>query len=440
MFNIFSPLKNHQGFMKYFKNTSWLFFEKIFRMGVGLFVGIWVARYLGPDQFGLLNYVIAFVSLFGAIATLGLNGIIVRELVKDDTKRDILLGTAFWLKLIGGFFVLAVLAVAINFTSNDHYTNILIFIIASAVIFQSFNVVDLYFQSKVLSKFVVYANLIGLIISSIIKIVLILNEAPLIYFAFVILFDSIVLAFGHLYIYFYNHLDIRLWKFDPQKAKELLKDSWPLIITGLAIMLQSRIDQVMLKEMIGSYEVGQYSVAMRMIEVFDFLPMIVAQSLMPAIANAKKNNETLYQERLYTLYKLMMIFFLLTASFVFIFGENIILLLYGSEYILASTLLPLFAIRTLFTNYGVARGLFITNNNLFKISMIFVISSSTINVILNYLLIPVFQSKGALLATIISFTLFVFVFNFFHKDTRYNGLLMLKSMVTFFTLKIKDIK
>ena len=133
-------LKNHQGFMKYFKNTSWLFGEKILRMIVGLFVGVWVARYLGPEQFGLFSYAQSFVGLFTAIATLGLDGIVVRELVKDSSRRDDLIGTAFWLKVMGAFGVLIILVITVNFTSNETYTNTLVFIIASATIFQSFNV------------------------------------------------------------------------------------------------------------------------------------------------------------------------------------------------------------------------------------------------------------------------------------------------------------
>jgi len=192
-------LKNHQGFMKYFKNTSWLFGEKILRMVVGLCVGIWVARYLGPEQFGLFSYAQSFVGLFTAIAALGLDGIVVRELVKDESRRDELIGTAFWLKLIGAIAVLLILAVAVNFTSNDHATNIIVFIVASATVFQAFNVVDFYFQAKVMSKYIVYANVISLFLSSIVKVVLIFNEAALVAFAWVVLFDSFVLACGFIY-------------------------------------------------------------------------------------------------------------------------------------------------------------------------------------------------------------------------------------------------
>ena len=143
-------------------------------------------RYLGPEKFGLLSYALSFVGLFSVVATFGLDEIVVRELVKDENRRDDLIGTAFWLKLFGAFVVLLTLAFAVKFTSNDDNTNILVFIIASALIFQSFNVVDFYFQSKVMGKFIVYVNLISLFISSIVKITLILNDASLIAFACVV--------------------------------------------------------------------------------------------------------------------------------------------------------------------------------------------------------------------------------------------------------------
>ncbi len=165
-------LLNHAGFRRYFANTSWLFAEQILRMIAGFLVGVWIARYLGPEQYGLFTYAQSFVGLFTAIATLGIDGIVIRELVKDELRRDELLGTAFWLKIMGAFGVFFILAGAINFTSNDSYTNTLVFIIASATIFQSFNVVDMYFQSKVMGKYITYANMVSLLLSSVVKVVL----------------------------------------------------------------------------------------------------------------------------------------------------------------------------------------------------------------------------------------------------------------------------
>ena len=281
-------LKNHQGFMKYFRNISWLFAEKILRIIGGIFISIWIARYLGPEQFGLLNYAQSFVGLFAVVATLGLDGIVVRELVKNEDIRDTLLGTTFYLKLVGAIFVFIILSIAINFTSNDSYTNTLVFIIASAVSFQSFNVIDAYFQSKVLSKYVVFANFISFFVTSIIKILLVLNEAPLEYFAYVILFDSFILACGFIYFYLDNSLSFKKWKFDKIVAINLLKDSWPLIIADIALTIQSYIDQVMLKEMLGFKEVAYYSLAFKLTAFFGFMPMVLQSTILPAVVNAKK--------------------------------------------------------------------------------------------------------------------------------------------------------
>ena len=431
-------LKNNQGFMKYFKNTSWLFGEKILRMVVGLFVGIWVARYLGPEQFGLFSYSQSFVGLFTVIATLGLNGIVVRELIKDETKRDALIGTAFWLKFFGAFSVLLILAIAVNFTSNDTYTNTLVFIIASATIFQSFNVIDFYFQSKVMSKYVVYSNFISLFISSLIKIILILNEAPLIAFAWVILFDSFILTMGFIYFYIKNNLSLKRWKFDKKVAVSLLNDSWPLILSGAVLMIQARIDQVMIKEMIGSIEVGYYSVAMRLIESVAFVTMILKSSLYPSIQNAKNHSVKLYQDRLLNFYRLNFLLFLVIAIPIFVFAEQIIILLFGMEYQSAGVLLSLMSIRLLFANMGVARGVFILSENLIKFSMVTMICGTVVNILLNYLWILDYGAKGAIVASIVSFFVTIFLIDIFYTKTRNNVILQFKSMFTFYKLNLRS--
>jgi len=176
-------LKLSSGFKKYFVNTSWLFFERIIGMAVAFFVGVYVARYLGPANFGLLSYAGSFVGLFAGIATLGLDNIVVRELVKDEKKRDEILGTTFVLKVIGSVLVIGMLTIAIRFTNNDNFTNLLIFIIAIGTIFQSFNVIKFYFQSKVLSKYTVYAQVFSTILCAAIKLFLIYFNMGLIYFA-----------------------------------------------------------------------------------------------------------------------------------------------------------------------------------------------------------------------------------------------------------------
>ena len=422
-------LKNSSGAMKYIKNTSWLFGEKILRMTLGLFVGIWVARYLGPEKFGLFNYAQSFVALFTAIATLGLDGIVIRELIKDETQRDKLLGTAFILKLIGATLVLSLLAVSVFLQSNDYQTNSLIFIIASATIFQSFNVIDFYFQSKVLGKFVVLANSLTLFISSIIKIILIQIDAPLIAFAYTVLFDAFILSVGFIFFYTKNKLSAFTWSFDKSLVKSLLSDSWPLILSSIVVSAYMKIDQIMINEILGAVEVGYYAAAVRLSEVWYFIPIAICASLFPAIVNAKKTNENLYYSRLQDLFYLLSWMAVALAIPVTFIGGWIIELLYGSEYIASASVLIIHICAGLFVFLGVARGGWILNENLQIYSFIYLGVALIVNVTLNYYWIPLFGIVGAAYATVISQCVAVLIAPAMFKKTRTSSLMILKSIL-----------
>lgn len=407
--------------MKYFKNTSWLFAEKILRMVVGLFVGVWIARYLGPEQYGLLSYASSFVGLFTAIAALGLDGIVVRELIKYPKKAGELLGTAFSLKIFGALLVLILLYFAIKFTSNDHFTNTLIFIIASSTIFQSVNVIDMYFQSIVLSKYVVFTNIISLLLSSVVKVTLILISAPLITFAWVALFDSFILALGFLYFFWKKStLKIERLTFNYITVKSLLKDSWPLILSGLVIAIYMKIDQVMIKEMLDTKEVGQYAAAVRISEAWYFIPIVIASSLFPAIVNAKKQSEELYHARLQKLYDLMVMMAITIALPMTFLSDWVVNWLYGSQYNQAGSVLLIHIWAGVFVFLGVASGKWFVAENLQIFSTINTTIGAAVNIGLNYLLIPKIGIEGAAWATLVSYFLAAYLCLAFWKKTRVN--------------------
>lgn len=420
-----AALKNHVGFMRYFKNTSWLFGQKILSMVVGLFVGVWVARYLGPGRYGLLSYAQSFVGLFTVIATLGLDEIVVRELVKDESRRDELLGTAFWLKLSGAIGVLAVLAAAVHFTSNDAFTNALVFIIASATIFQSFNVIDFYCQAKVMGKYIVYANVISLFFSSLVKIALILYKAPLIAFACAVVFDSIVLALGFLYFYLKTKPERQThepapshWHFNKRVAVSLLKDSWPLILSGMVVAVYMKIDQVMIKEMMDNESVGQYAAAVRISEAWYFIPMVVSSSLFPAIINAKKQSEELYYKRLQHLYDLMVWMSIAIALPMTFLSNWVVNLLYGSQYNQAGSVLMIHIWAGVFVSLGVASGKWFLTENLQMLAFWRTFWGMLINLIFNVIMIPSYGIQGAALATLISYFVAGFLSDYFSIKTK----------------------
>lgn len=411
-------LKSNSGAIKYLKNTSWLLCEKVIRLTVGLFVSVWVARYLGPESFGAFSYAQSFVALFSTIAMLGLNGIVTRELVKSKDLKDKLLGTAFILKIIGSAIVLTLLYITLLFDINDNQTNFFIFIIASSTIFQSFNVIDFYFQSQVLSRYVVYSNLITLIFSSIIKVLLILNDAPLIAFVYVVLLDSIVLMLGFIYFYLKTNHSIKKWSFDYQLAFSLLKDSWPLILSGVVVTIYMKIDQVMIKQMLDSESVGQYAAAVRLSEAWYFIPMIICSSLFPAIINAKTVSDELYKSRCQNLYDLMVFLSVSVAIFMTFFSSYLVEILYGLEYQEASSILVIHIWAGVFAFLGVANGRWVITENLVVNGMIRTTLGAIVNVTLNVLLIEKYGIKGAAISTLISYFLANYFTMILFRETR----------------------
>ncbi|WP_160060256.1 flippase [Psychromonas sp. L1A2] len=422
-------LKQNKGFMKYFKNTSWLFAEKILRVFVGIFIGIWIARYLGPEQFGLLSYAQSFAALFTVFATLGLDQIVIRELIKDESARDKLLGTAFILKLFGAFAVLIAIACTALSGVNTSAASFLILIIASSTVFQSFNVVDFYFQSKVMSKFVAFANVISLAVSSLIKVTLLLNESSLITFALVSLFDAFILAGGYIYFYLQNNLKIIKWSFDGVLAKALLKDSWPLILTGVVISVYMKIDQIMIGDMLGNKAVGEYAAAVKLSEPWYFIPTIIASSVFPSIINTKKNSEKAYYERLQKLYNLVVKIALVIAITITFLSDWIINLLYGSEFSQASSVLSIHIWAGVFAFLGIASRKWFIAENLSMLSFWRTFFGMVINIVMNILLIPCYGIQGAAVAILLSQISVAYIFDFLCHQTRAKFFMKTKALL-----------
>lgn len=395
-----------------------MFGEQVLRIVAGLFVGIYVTRYLGPEQFGVYSYALAIVALFGTIAKMGLDGIVVRDLVNHPDKRDTYLGTAFWLKLIGALLALVTLAIAVQFTSNDATTNLYIFIIASGLIFQSFEVVNFYFQSKVLSKYVSSVKLIQLALSSVLQLYFVFTQADLFWFVLVSLIDQISLGISLAFVYWRQKIGSFLGQFDLGTAKAMLRNSWPLALSGVAVMLYMRIDQIMIREMIGDQEVGLYSAAVRLSEGWYFVPVIISTSLFPSILNARKTDHELYNKRLQRLYSVMAYFAVGVALPVTFMAENIVVTLYGTNYQDAGTVLSIHIWAGLFVGLGVVNGQWFLAENLQNLATRNILIGAAANVALNYILIPIYGGTGAALATFISYGVAAYLSLLFNIKTR----------------------
>ena len=428
---IYKQLKDRDNLIKIIRNTGWLFADRILRMGVGLFVGVWVARYLGPEQFGIFNYAIAFVGLFGVFATLGLNSIVVRDIVRDPAYKNETLGTAFTIKFIGGFLTLLVTIGIISFIQpGDSLTLWLVGIIAAGLIFQAFDTIDFWFQSQVMSKYTVYAKNSAFIVISTIKIGLILNHAPLIAFAWAGLAEIVLGAMGLTMVYHRNNQYIKDWQFNLDRAKNLIKESWPLILTGVVISIYMKIDMVMLGLLIDSTEVGYYTVAVQLSEVWYFIPSIVMISIYPTFVRLYHQDEEIYTQRLQ---QVMGYFFWgsLILSLVIIFiAKDIIFLLYGLSYLPAVNILKVHILSSIIVSMSVIFSHRYILNGTLKISFYGALIGAITNIILNIWLIPLYAGMGAAIATVISYITPIIIQTLFFD--RNIGIIFIKSVFTNF--------
>lgn len=390
------------GFQRYFKNTSWLLGEKILRIIVALFIGVWVARYLGPHNFGILSYAQSFVAIFAAFSSLGLSSILDRDLVKYPDKTEVLLGTTFVLQTVGSTALMGCLFISIYLNDNSELTNKIIVILGLLTFLGSFNVISTYFNSIVKSRLMVIPSVIGLAISALLKVALILNESPLMHFVYVLAFDILFLTLGKFYFYFKDGKSIFKWNFSRKEALGLLRDSWPLILSGIIVSIYMKIDQVMIKEFLGNNEVGQYSAAVRLSEAWYFVPSVICGSLFPAIVNAKMKSPELYRDRLQKLYNLMVILALSVGVPTALLSDWLVKITYGPEYYQTAQVLSVHVMAGVFVFLGIANSKWFLNENLQRYSMVCLGIGMVANITLNFFLIPVLGPVGAAYATLIS--------------------------------------
>ena len=412
-------IEGRQTLQRVINNSGWMFFDKVFRMGIGFFVAVWVTRYLGPEQFGLLSYATAFVSLFAAIANLGLYGFVVRDIVRYPESREEIIGTALFLKCIGGllclFFALAVILIVRRGDSQVHW---LVCIIAAGMIFQSFDVFDFWFQSQLQSKYTSFANIPGFLIMTIARMALIFSGASLIAFAWAAFFDLLLAGVGLMSAYHLTTRRLVSLRVSGKWARRLLSDSWPAIFAGLMWMVYSRIDQVMIGQMLDEKSVGLYAAAVKLAELWYFFPTLILNSMLGMIVAAKEQGDQIYYNRLQQVFDLMAMLsyiFILPLAF---FSGKIMAFMYGSAYATAAPVLTVYVVSGIFVFLGHTREYWVTVENITRFSMYSTAVGAVLNVLLNFVLIPVYGTLGAAYATLVSLVMAGYLVNAFHGKTR----------------------
>ena len=411
---------------KVLSNSSWLFIEQSVRLAAGFVIGIWMARYLGPENFGWLNYAVAVVGIVGSFTGLGINAVVVRELVRSPAEKNLLLGTAAFLRGAGaavGFLACVVIA-----SRQGQPGSTLILVIAAGMVFQVPEVADLLFQARGEAGVSAWVRIAAFLGASIFKLGLLLAHAPLWSFAVAGVLEIALAAVGWWWAAGRRAASLTMWQVEWRRVRSLLAESWPLAVSGLAVSAQAYVDQLFLGTMVGAAELGQYAAALRLVSVFAFIPVVLQVVAAPEITRAQAVDENLYRRRLHGLYRTMFLVFVVTAVPLMVVGPWAARWMYGASYATAAGLLPLLALRMFFTNLGVARSVFITAEGLFKFSLFTATVGALVNFGLNWVWVPKWGARGAIFASFVSFGVTLFALEGFKQRPRENLRLMARAV------------
>lgn len=407
-----------RGLEKYYKNTNWIFISHIVTFVSSFLIFAVIARYLGPENLGKLNYAQSFVAIFSIFAGLGIDQILKKDLIANPEKENELIGTAFFSKLFFGFITFFVLLIIAIFVDNDKVLTILIAISGFVFIINPINVIGILFDSKVDSKYNSYSTILIAILLPIIKLLIIYFNKGIIYFTLTLILEALVGASITFYFYKKNYSgSFKNWKINLNILKQLLKNSWPLILAGLSTTIYSRIDQVMLQHMLGSSSVGLYAGATKITSIIQTFPGIIIASLFPAIVNAKKNDRGQYLNRIKSIVIFCIGLTILIILPIVTFSSFIINIVLGPEFIESVVVLKIHA----WASIGIVTVAIIQNylitENLGKIFFKATFIGAFINTILNVLLIQKFGINGAAFATLVSY-IFVILIVLIHKNLK----------------------
>ena len=372
---------------------------RVFRLGLSVTVGAWVARHLAPAEFGELSYMLSMVALLSALAGAGLDGLIVRELIDQRRDRGETLCTAFALRVGAGLVLYLGLLLSWWALKGDGIGFRMVALLGADIVLQGANVFDLDFQARRANKWTVIAGTISLVVASAVRIALILGGAQVVHFAAAVMLEAALQAGLLAALYLLRRSSLERWHFSFGCARTLLAESWPMIISAAAVAGCMRVDQLMLKALAGEAAVGVYAAASRLGEAWYFLPMFIGTVLNPWILEARSMGELVYRRRLTQFYGIMIWSSFAVAVALSLVASPLIELLYGAEYVDAAAPLRIHVIGGVFLALGVATGKWYVAEGHTIGAMRKALLGLSVNLAGNAVLIPRYGLCGAAAAT-----------------------------------------
>lgn len=414
---------------KNLKNSYWIIGEQVFQMLLNLLVGIWTARYLGPSNYGTLHYTAAYISFFLNIASLGMEGVIIKEMIAHPKDEGLYLGSSIVFRLVAGLLsTIAIVLLIVVLNPGETLKLILVLIQTTQFIFKSCGILDAWFQRRLQSKYVSIGKMAASIVVSCYKVFLLVTAQSLVWFAFSYALTDCVLAL--VLIYFYKREGGPKLQFQFGKGWMLLLGSYHFVLADIMSAIYRYSDKIMIGKMMTDADVGFYTTAATVSTMWLFVPNAIIKSFRPTIMEFKeKGDEIMYIRRLEQ--TMSTVFWLSTgvAFILVVLGKLAIRILYGEAYLPAAVPLIVLAWSTVFAVTSMTRSTWILSEGKNRFVKYFTLIGAILNLSLNFIFIPLWGIMGAAIATLATEVLVCVVAPFFFRDTRPLGKIVVNSIL-----------
>ena len=372
-------------------------------MVLGLGMGVWTARYLGPERLGQLSFVTAFVGLFAPLAALGLEAICVRELLAHPDDTPGILGTAAGLRAMGACLGgLAAFGIHWAMWPAEGAGRLMVLALILTQLAMPVDVVEFYFQSRNDPRRSIAARWVALGIATILRVALILSGAPVSAFAWALAVEALLGGAGLAWVYSQSGMALRAWRFSAGRARGLVALGWPLAFSSVAVAIYMRLDQVMVKSMLGTEALGIFAVSVRVSELWYFVPTAIAAGSLPALMHLRLRGDAEFDRGMLKLLSTMVFLGVTIGLATSLAGPWALNALFGERYKGAGSMLVIQAWTGLFVGLGIAREHWLIARGMTKVSMVTTLSGAALNVALNLVLIPLWGGRGAAVASLIA--------------------------------------
>lgn len=410
------------------KNAGWLIGGRVAQMILSFFVSILTARYLGPGNYGIISYVNAYVAFFTSLCTLGLNSVIIKDFVDKPEEQGEAIGTSLALRFVSSFFSAVMILCIVRVVDRNEPKTIVIAILCSiSLVFQVLDTFNYWFQSRYASKVTSIATFVAYAATALYRIVLLIFQKDVQWFAFATSIDYIVL--GTILFCAYKKYNGPKLSVSLEKAKSLLGRSYHYILSGMMVAIYGQTDKFMLKQMLDETSVGYYSLASTVNLMWVFVLQAIIDSMYPTIMNLYGKDKKQFERKNRQLYAIVIYVSMAAAVCFVIFAPLVIRILYGEAYLPAVGPLRIITWYTIFSYLGVARNAWIVCMNKQKYLKYMYLSAAFINICLNYIMIPLWGASGAAVASLLTEFCTSLILPCFWNDMRPNVKLMVDAFL-----------